>query len=307
MAYIFLPLPTITDRRVLFSLASVIISFIKEHNITIATSLDGHNILHDRNRPFPDGKPSYPKVINALFRLKEAGIKVGAIQTTTKESLNYPVEIVNQYMELGFDNIFIRALSPLGCAQKQWSQIGYSAEEFVAFYNAVFHYILQRNKDGLPIQEGHASVFLEKILHASPQNYMELRSPCGASFGQLAYYANGDIFTCDEGRMLYEMGNSALKVGNVFDDSRESIIRNPVCRTVCLAGITEALPTCCDCVYQPYCGVCPAINLALENDIIAKMPNNYRCRIYKGMLDCIFSVLQRNDKADVEILKRWRA
>ena len=53
-------------------------------------------------------------------------------------------------------------------------------------------------------------------------NYMELRSPCGAGVGQLAYYADGDIFTCDEGRMLHEMGQSTFRLGNVNIPLRRS-------------------------------------------------------------------------------------
>ena len=107
------------------------------------------------------------------------------------------------------------------------------------------------------MQEGHAATFFSKILHGYPVNYMELRSPCGATLGQMAYYTNGDVFTCDEGRMLYEMGNDAFRLGNVWENTYSQLVHSSTCRAVCLASITESIPGCCDCVYQPYCGVCP--------------------------------------------------
>lgn len=61
--------------------------------------------------------------------------------------------------------------------------------------------------------------------------------------------------------------------------------------------------SCCDCVYHPYCGVCPVINLALENNIYERRPNNYRCRIYKGILDTLFELIE--DKEVEAIFTSW--
>ena len=45
------------------------------------------------------------------------------------------------------------------------------------------------------MSEGHARIFLKKILMGYSENYMELRSPCGAGIGQMAYYYDGNIYT----------------------------------------------------------------------------------------------------------------
>ena len=134
---------------------------------------------------------------------------------------------------------------------------------------------------------------------------MELRSPCGAGIGQLAYYADGNVFTCDEGRMLSEMGNDAFLLGNVYNTDYESIVTSDSCKAILGSSCLECIPECCDCVYSPYCGVCPVVNLALNGDIFPRTPNNDRCRIYKGILDKIFEYLYRNDDKEIEILKSW--
>ena len=59
-----------------------------------------------------------------------------------------------------------------------------------------------------------------------------------------------------------------------------------------------------ECVYHPYCGVCPVINLALEKNIYSRQANSYRCRIYKGMLDTIFGLIYNNEKA-LEVFETW--
>ena len=72
-----------------------------------------------------------------------------------------------------------------------------------------------------------------------------------------------------------------------------------------LASILEAIPYCCDCVYQPYCGTCPVINYALTKDIIEKHPRGYRCKIYSGMLDFLFSKFYNNEEKVIEVLNSW--
>lgn len=286
-------------------LTDEIIDFIKEHHINISTSIDGPMQLHNYNRPCVNGSGSFEKTLQSLSKLKDADISVGAIQTTTKRSLQYTKEIINTYVSLGFNNIFIRPLSPLGYAKQNWSTIGYTAKEFVDFYKNCFDYIISLNLNGIYIRENHAALFLNKILTGVSPNYMELRSPCGASVGQLAYYYDGEIFTCDEGRMMQEMGNPVFKLGDVFKSSYNDLMNSSICKKVCSSSVLESLPKCCDCVYQPYCGVCPVVNYAMNQDLIFRDWHNYRCEIYAGMLDKLFEVLQKNDKNQIEILRKW--
>lgn len=280
------------------------IDFFKEHNVSISTSLDGGALVHNQNRPYRDGSPSFNDVVKAVHKIRSAGLNVGAIQTTTRASLPYAKEIIDIYIQLGFQNIFLRPLTPLGCAKQHWNDIGYSPEEFLQFYSTALMYIIEKCQAGVPIQEGHATIFLQKILHHYPENYMELRSPCGASVGQMAFYCDGNVFTCDEGRMLYDMGKNDFYLGNVFQDTYHDLISNSVCCTACTASVTESIPACCDCVYQPYCGICPVVNYALYDDVIAKQPNHYRCKLYRGILDQLFGVIQEHQDA-CTVLERW--
>ena len=133
---------------------------------------------------------------------------------------------------------------------------------------------------------------------------MELRSPCGASIGQMAFNYDGNIYTCDEGRMIAEMGDQSFKIGTVNDDYT-SLVSSNACKICSSASVIEALPECCGCVYQPYCGICPVVNYALDGDVFARQSNNYKCKIYKGMLDVLFSILEKEDKQEMEILYSW--
>lgn len=134
---------------------------------------------------------------------------------------------------------------------------------------------------------------------------MELRSPCGASVGQLAYYYDGQIYTCDEARMIGESGDKAFCLGNVFENNYDNLISCGVCKATCAASIVESVPGCCDCVYQPYCGICPVVNYSTDGDIFSKQYRNYRCRIYNGILDFLFELIKNNNAEVMKILYSW--
>lgn len=282
-----------------------ILDFLISHNFSISTSLDGPKDLHDCNRRFVGRGSSYDYVIAGARKIQEKGYSVSAIQTTTRYSLPRAKDIVNEYLRMGTAGVFLRPLTPLGFAKADWELIGYSPEEFIAFYKDAFSEILRINKSGIRFPEQHATYFLKKILHGHAYNYMELRSPCGAGVGQMAYYYDGKIYTCDEGRMVAEAGDDAFCLGNVYADNYETLINSDTCKVTCASSVLETIPGCCDCVYHPYCGVCPVVNYAMDGDIFARQAHGYRCKVYAGILDHIFSLLRENDEEIMRILYSW--
>ena len=301
------------NKKVEFSLVSnltylsdEIAEFIEAHKISVSTSLDGPRELHDKNRPSNGGKGSYNQTIKGVELLKRRGIHVGAIQTTTKFSLPFAKQIVNEYKKLGMDSIFLRPLTRLGAAAMAWDAIGYSPEEYLDFYREGLSEILRINiAENRAFSETHASLFLEKIFGDTAQNYMELRSPCGAGIGQMAFTSNGDVYTCDEGRMMAEMGDSFFRLGNVFKNDYNEWIESTTCKAVCASSLLESLPTCCDCVYSPFCGVCPVINYAMTGSLHSQTPNDDRCKIYKGILNILFEYIYANDMESIDVMTKW--
>ena len=277
--------------------------FFCEHKVSISTSIDGDKVVHDYNRPLPSKKSAYDIQKNKIDELKRRQIPCSAIETTTRKTLYRYCELVDTYVSLGLDTVFIRPLTPLGNAKTAWSRIGYQAEEFLEFYEYSLKYIIELNKKGIFVREGHANIFLTKILKGYGMNYMELRSPCGAAVGQMAYYYDGNVFTCDEARMLHEMGDSTFCIGNVEEQSYDRLMESPVSKTVCKFSVVESLPGCTDCPYQAYCGVCPVINYAMDSDVICRQVHAWRCTIYKGILDILFGLLKYDDNR--ELFLKW--
>ena len=298
------------NKRVQFTVVSnlrfmtdQIAEFFEKYKVNVSTSLDGHKELHNANRPASDGQGTYEDVILMRKKLMEHHIFSGAIETTTRASLDYPERIVDTYVKEGFPMIFLRPLSRLGAAARRWNEIGYSAEEYLSFYSRALRHILKYNLQGYFFPEYGASLFLSKILQGKSPNYMELRSPCGAGTGQVAITANGNVYTCDEGRMIAEAGDEAFCIGNVFSTSYQDWISSPTCRGTSAASLLDSLPGCCDCVYKPYCGVCPVVNYALHGN--TTHVSSERCKINKGILGILFELILEGDQKVISILSKW--
>ena len=289
----------------LVALDDSILEYLISENISICTSLDGDANTHNINRTLVNGTGSYDAVKRGIEKVRNTGRQVGAIQTTSRHSLRYPREIVSAFVNLDVNGIFIRPLTPLGKARQYWGNIGYSPDEFLSFYKKALEYIIEINLNGQHFPEIHAGYFLKKILGGYSDNFMELRSPCGASIGQLSYYYDGSIYTCDEGRMLSEMGDFSFKLGDVHSNTYDQLMNSSTCKVTCAASVVESLAHCCDCAYQPYCGVCPVVNYAETQDIFPKSSSNFRCCIHTGILDILFDILRRDSEDVLDVFHRW--
>ncbi|WP_253073590.1 radical SAM protein [Sodalis ligni] len=107
------------------------LNFLIEHNISISTSLDGPQSLHNANRKFSQAG-AWEALIATLDRIRQKNAfgNVSALMTTTRPSLGLHKEIIDEYIRHGFSSIFIRELNPYGFAQKYFSKIGYTTEAF---------------------------------------------------------------------------------------------------------------------------------------------------------------------------------
>ena len=279
--------------------------FFEAHSVRLSTSVDGPEFIHDHNRRYINGKGTHADTTSMLCYLRSRGENVGAIETTTRFSLDHPKEIVDEYVKQGVGCIFLRPLTPLGKAERNWEEIGYAPEEFLRFYREALFYILELSGKGIPIQEGHASLFLEEIYSGLHRNHMEFRSPCGGAIGQLAYNYDGKIYSCDEARMLGEMGDRSFCLGDVHTDSYDDLMESAVTKSLVRASMLETIPECCDCVYQPFCGTCPVVNYSRFRSLIPREVNDYRCAIYKGILDVLFALLLEGREEILSEFEKW--
>jgi len=290
------------------------LTFILDHKIQVCTSIDGPPDLHNKQRAFKEGD-AYRQAEKWIQRLNQAYEKMGldrevyhveGLLTTTRETLARPKEVVDTYLDLGFSALFLRPVDPFGFATKLGQKLAVPPDEFLAFYRDAVDYIIELNLEGKRILERFASLFLTKILLGEDPNFLDLRSPCGAAVGQLAYSADGQVFTCDEARMLHAMGDDFFSLADsVKDTDHSQLMTHETVKSLAIASNLDTSPDCSRCVYNPYCGICPVYNYATQGSIHGQQRNSPWCAINMGIQDYLFEKIEQNDPKVMEVFSRW--
>lgn len=290
----------------LANLTADMLDFLKFHDIRLSTSLDGPAFLHNKNRPRP-GNNSHELMIQNLAIARAAlGIdKVSAMMTTTRLSLDYPIEIIDEYVSHGFRSIFLRPLSPYGFAVKSKHKTGYEMDRFLTFYKTGLAYLIELNKRGVSISEFYTSMLLTKILTPYATNYVDLQSPAGAGTSVLVYNYDGMIYATDESRMLAEMNDTTFQLGSVHDMSHRELVTGGKYRTLMSASMNESLPGCVDCALQPYCGADPVFHHATQGDLFGHRPTSAFCHRNMQVMKHLFNLLEHADTDTRKILFGW--
>jgi uncharacterized protein len=281
------------------------LAFCKSHNLLLSTSLDGPADLHNKNRPRPGGN-SHELAVRGIRRAQEflGKDRVSALMTTTERSLPQVTDIVDEYLRLGLDGIFLRPMSPYGFAIKTKQFERYDAKQWLNFYERGLRYILAVNRAGRHFPEFYSALLLKRMLTDKAIGYVDLRSPAGIGLGALVYNYDGRVFASDEGRMLAEMGDNAFELGHVETDSFKSLILSDKLVDPVASSLTQCAPECSDCVFEPHCGADPVYHHATQTDPVGIKPFSEFCARQKGIMGLLLDML-RDEPENAAILRRW--
>lgn len=305
--------PTRRGRRVQYVVATHlgwlsprILELFKKYSVKVSTSLDGPRDLHEANRPKLKGS-SYLSFVENLKTVRAAlgDESVSAIMTTTERSLGRAEDIVDEYVHLGFDEIFLRPVSPYGFAVRTGESQSYDQCRFLDFYSRALDRVIEWNRRGVPLREFYAKILLTKILTPFATGYVDLQSPTGLGVGVVVYNYDGDVFASDESRMLAEMGDRAFKLGNVHQDKYEQIFHGESIRRLVYNSVQESWPGCSDCAFLPYCGTDLVFNYRTQGDIVGHRPTSEFCARNMGILKLIFGKLRGTDEFVKSLLVSW--
>jgi His-Xaa-Ser system radical SAM maturase HxsB len=284
-----------------------ILKFFKKHNISISTSLDGPCDLHNKNRPLQNNKLSHGKFVANLKLSRETLGRgnVSALMTTPRHSLDQFKKIIDEYIRLGFHNIFIRNLNPYGGAKQESKTIGYAIEDFVSKYKDALNYIIELNLKGTYFAESFATLLLQRILTPFTTGFVDLQSPAGVGIEGAVYDYNGNVYASDEGRMLAAMGDQEFLLGNVTTTSYSQIFGGDKLRSLITKSCLEAMPICSHCALQSYCGADPVRNYAEHGDVECHAATSNTCKKCRSILLYLFELIERNDRDINRVFWSW--
>ena len=283
------------------------IDFLIQHNVSISTSCDGEKKIHNLHRKYrKDGTNTYDMFVKNLTRIRNKGYyDINALMTVTKDNLVCLNTCIDEYIKLGFNNIFIRALNPYGYALDNREKLGYSTKDFLTYYKQALMYIIEINKNGVYFPEAYASLLFKRIMTPFSTGFVDLQSPSGAGIAGAIYYYNGDVYPSDEARMLAARNNEMFKMGNVKTDNYKKIFYGDVIKRLVKESCVECMPGCSTCVFNQYCGADPIRYYSESGKLEGKRYNSDFFFFFKGIINIIFYIIHQNDEQTMSILWSW--
>lgn len=281
-------------------LSDEMIFWSKEKPIFYSVSLDGTELIHNKNRVLPKGN-SYQLVVKNIKKLQNAigKSRVATVTTVTKALLDDPMALLLAHREVEIFDMFIRPISPYGFAK---GKNDYTIEEYLDFYEKLLNLIIHFNDEGIPFVEHSAAIHIKRLRNPNFCGYADLKSPSGLIFNSLLFNYDGKLYGSDESRMLQKVfPDINFSIGDI---ESLSFTQNPIYHQILSNSLNMLQIGCEKCAFQPFCGSDPCQNISLFGEPVGDKSLSRFCSYHKGMFKLLVRKIEE-PTASAKMIKGW--
>tara|TARA_A100001015_G_scaffold229247_1_gene259165 strand:- start:1913 stop:3319 length:1407 start_codon:yes stop_codon:yes gene_type:complete len=276
-----------------------LLHLLETENFSISTSIDGSMSTMTKNRTFEDDISE--KIFNNFnYILDNYGAeKIAALPTITENQINNPREIIETYVNFGFQSIFLRPVNYMGFARKQHADASNAIDDWNKFYFEALNIIKEYNKE-IYFEEFYLAMLVREIFSSARRSFVDYRSPSRFLNNYAVIDFDEKIYPSDEARMLSRTRHIDLSMGSM----QEGIDENKATELNYWAE-NQTHHDCIHCVYQSFCGndIVDDISRYKRFDIPKK--DTWYCNRQIALFDFIFSKVQAQDKEWLNIFSKW--
>lgn len=245
-------------------------SIFKEHNMSVSTSIDGPEDLHDRYRVSNSGG-THALVMEKVALAKSYKLNVGAICTVTKDKLTEAKRIHYFFLEndIGYKT---NSLCMQGGAMVNWRDLRASLNEFAGFFCELFDLWY----DGPPSLMIQNMIEVMRLVLEGAE-YGGSCSNTNCAYRQFTIAHNGDCTPC--GRTV---GVPEFSLGNMWKDDFFAIAKSPVFNTLS-KRIPDSIDECTKCDLKDVCYSGCMYDAFLEHGTIFAPGGD--CEAYRNMFN----------------------
>lgn len=249
---------------------------IKKHKIRIGVSLDGPAFLHDAHRKTRTGLGTHTSTMRGISWLKRNGIDFSVIAVLTQESLKYPDEIFNFFLEnqitkVGFNIEEVEGVNLDSSLSKSGTD-----QKYLMFMQRLYQLVKCSHKK-LQVREFE---HIKRMIINPNQVLLGQSHP----FTMINVNYKGDFMTFSPELLSLNIPQyGELILGNVLTDSFESVCHSEKFQQInndIQAGINLCRQTC---EYFSLCGGGAPINKYFENGSFNSTETMY-CRYTQKIL-----------------------
>ncbi|MDO8803718.1 MAG: radical SAM protein [Elusimicrobiota bacterium] len=253
--------------------------------VQIAVSVDGPGRIHDRNRPFHDGKGSFAAIAENLGKMRPATRRRLVGRTTVTPYYTDMVALYNNLKSMGFERVEIFETED-ACHRITPERESVFFQKEQDFRRMFREYELLAGKYSEEAVSGaldYGKTFFNRFFKLMQRLYYnnQVIGGCPAAQGQIAVSSDGEIFPCTS-----FIGIKAFSLGNV----RSGVNRE---KYLSLLKKTEKrFRECASCRIFSVCGTtgsCLNINHYFNGDI--SRPHARSCRLFEEKIKLAMAVL----------------
>ena len=221
--------------------------FFKQHSVYIGVSVDGPAFLHDTHRLTRGRRSTHALTMRGIKYLQDNEIPHSAIAVITQESLKYPEEVFNFFLENQIATVGFNFEETVGSNEKSSLDNEKNEAMLQEFVRRVW-VLAKQNADKIKLREFE---LLARVIYSGERiRYTEVNHP----FAAVNIDSSGNFSTFDPEMLpatIHPYGN--LILGNVLHDSFESVCQSEKFLWIhrdMQSGIQKCVESC------PYFGVC---------------------------------------------------
>lgn len=266
----------------------------KRHNIHIGVSIDGPAFIHDTHRQTRKGLGSHAATMRGIFLLQKNEIPLSVIAVITQDSLDYPDEIFNFFMDNGITDVGFNMEETEGVHQSSsLNRVGVE-ERYRAFMQRFWELTTQTNGE-FKLREFEAICSL--IYAGARLDHTDMNKP----FVIVNIDHKGNFSTFDPELLSVKTNRYGdFVLGNVLQDTLESVCYNKKFQQI-YQDIAAGVELCRhNCQFFGVCGGGASSNKYWENGTFNSAETNacnYRIKIVTdivlGALEDSFEIGER--------------
>ncbi|MBO6159580.1 MAG: anaerobic sulfatase maturase [Firmicutes bacterium] len=215
-------------------------SFLSAHHFDVGVSIDGNKLCHDYYRKDAAGNDTYERTVQAIERLKKAGIRPDLLCTVNSETAKRGKEVYRSLRDLGtgwmqFIPIVVRKDGSV-------TADSVTPEAYGAFLKDVFFEWFYHDLGRTEVQ-----LFSETALALTGKkpNLCWMAPTCG---NVLIVEKDGGIYSCDH------FVDPRHRIGSVQQDSFQTLLSTDPQKSFGLSKKTSLPKECLDCPWLSLCG-----------------------------------------------------
>jgi His-Xaa-Ser system radical SAM maturase HxsB len=268
-------------------------------DVFISTSIDGPLPVMTANRT---GADEVSAVVFSNFRYiigKYGPEKISALPTVTEAMIDDPEALIDFYVSLGFQSIFLRPVNYMGFARKKHTRLSHDFAAWNRFYRRAVERIIEINQRSY-FEEFYLTLIVRSIFGGMGHGYVDLRSPARFASDYCVIDYDGTLYPSDEARMLsrtryIDFGIGSMESGFDEDKLRE-LNRN---------AINQVHPDCVHCAYLPFCGIDVIDDISRYGRADIPKHETWFCRRQINLFDFIFEKVATQDARYLSVFLKW--